>query len=244
MSYVGGKAKCRFVIDILNRAEFDNLPYLEPMVGYSHVLRRIVRKRSYTASDNHPLLMCLLRAIQDCAPLPTHISRERYNELRQSDEISVERALAAFCYSFNGKFFAGYSPTYRRRSGRTDDMVKSRMNYYQRLQESETFNQATLACCDYSCHTPRDTLCYIDPPYRGTQGYGSPFDHERFWQMMVSWSQNNIVLVSEYSAPEDWVCIAQETKKATLAGGDKQTEKTEKLFVHSSALDRVRFLLP
>jgi DNA adenine methylase len=242
MSYVGGKAKCRFIIDTLNHPAFDSMDYLEPCVGYGHILRRVVRKRSYTASDSHPLLMCLLQAIQERTPLPTEISRDRYNELRQSDEISVERGLAAFCYSFNGKCFAGYCPTYRRRNGRIDDMVKSRMNYYKSLQGSEAFQKATLGCCDFSCHTPSDKLVYADPPYRGTQGYGAPFDHERFWETMVEWSKGNIVLVSEYSAPADWMCIGQEAKKSTLAGGDKQTNRLEKLWIHSTALERVPFL--
>ena len=240
-AYVGGKAKCRFIIDILNHPNFDNMPYLEPCVGYAHVLRRIVHKKSYMASDNNALLVCLLSAIQDGTALPTHISKERYDELRRSNEITVERALAAFAYSFNGKLWGGWCPTYRRRNGRVDNMVKSRLNHYKALQASEGFQKATLSCCDYSSHTPRDTLCYIDPPYRGVTGYSTQFNHETFWATMVDWSKANIVLVSEYSAPTGWVCIGSETKKCTLAGGNKQKERVEKLFIHSSALDRVPF---
>ena len=35
---------------------------------------------------------------------------------------------------------------------------------------------------------------------------------------------------------------SQASKQGTLAGGNKQTERIERLFVHSSALDRVAFL--
>lgn len=244
MSYVGGKARCSFILDILNHPAFNDVPYVEPFVGYGHVLRRVVHKSSYTASDNHQLLMCLLRAIQEHAPLPQHISRERYAELRTSSDVSVERAVAAFTYSFNGKCFAGYAPTYRRRNGRVDDQVHSRRNYYALLQHSEAFKNATLTCCDYASHTPHGAIVYADPPYQGTQGYGAPFDHGRFWHTMRLWSKHNTVLVSEYAAPTDWVCIAQASKQASLAGGNKQTVRTERLFVHSSALDRVAFLTP
>ena len=134
-AYVGGKARCTFILDVLNHPAFDNLPYLEPFVGYGHVLRRVVNKSSYTASDSNELLMCLLRAIKDGTALPQHISRERYAELRASNEISVERALAAFCYSFNGKCFAGYAPTYRRRNGRLDDQAKGTGPVTRRVQQ-------------------------------------------------------------------------------------------------------------
>ena len=33
--------------------------YVEPFVGYAHVLRRVERKRSYAASDANPLLVSL-----------------------------------------------------------------------------------------------------------------------------------------------------------------------------------------
>ena len=57
MSYVGGKARhTEFILDVLNDPQFDGLDYVEPFCGMCHVLWRVQRKRSYAASDAHPLL--------------------------------------------------------------------------------------------------------------------------------------------------------------------------------------------
>ena len=101
MAYLGGKSKgADHILQVLNHEMFDNYDYIEPFVGYGHILRRVINKKSYTASDVNPLLMTLLNAIQSNAPLPT-ITRERYNYLRKQTDITLERAVAAFQYSFN-----------------------------------------------------------------------------------------------------------------------------------------------
>ncbi|MBP02217.1 MAG: hypothetical protein CMM25_05370 [Rhodospirillaceae bacterium] len=49
MAYVGGKTKgAKHIIDILNDPKYDNLPYVEPFVGYGHILRRVVNKKNTT----------------------------------------------------------------------------------------------------------------------------------------------------------------------------------------------------
>ena len=238
MSYVGGKAKAHFIIDILNHPAFDGMDFYEPFVGYAHILRRVERKRSYTASDSHPLLITLLQSLHRGDPMPGHISRQKYDQLRLSGENSLEASVACFAYSFNGKAWGGYSPTYTRRSGRVDDQAGSRLKYYKLLQNSSSFKASIITLSDYKDHTPTNSLVYCDPPYRNTQGYkGTSFDSDEFWQTATKWSlEGNIVLVSEYVAPHDWVCVAQAPKQATLAGGHKQTPRHEKLYVHASRL--------
>ena len=79
MSYVGGKGKATFLFDVLNSPRFDGWAYFEPCCGYCHVLRRVVNKRSYAASDSNALLLILLKAVQDGTPLPEPVSRARYD---------------------------------------------------------------------------------------------------------------------------------------------------------------------
>ena len=80
------------------------------------------------------------------------------------------------------------------------------------------------------------SLVYCDPPYEGCTSYpGLPaFDHAAFWATMREWSQRSVVLISEYRAPADFVCIASAPKPSSLAGGDRQTVRTERLFCHAS----------
>jgi len=245
MSYVGGKARgAAHILAVLNDERFDGMGYLEPFVGMGHVLRRVANKRSYTASDANPLVVRLLAAIQAGEALPT-ITRERYAQLKRdaAAEPSLERAVAAFQYSFNGREFGGYVDTYTRRNGTIDDIPRSRANYYAALAGSPSFQHASLTHRDYRAYAPdAQCLVYCDPPYRGTTGYtgAGAFDHAAFWQTVRAWSAAGaVVLVSEYAAPPDFACVAQRPKPSCLAGGHKQTPRVERLFVHESRLPLV-----
>ena len=244
MSYVGGKARACFIISVLNHPSLDGLEYWEPFVGFGHVLRRIRNKSAYVASDAHPLLMLLLQQVQHGVQLPLQITRERYNHLRASDETTLERAFCCFCASFNGKAWASYAPEYTRRSGRVDNQLGARRKYLQKtLYESPSFQAALLSCCDYRTRTPPPgAICYMDPPYASTNTTyrgTDPFDHAAFWATARAWSEQGVlVFVSEYTCPEGWHCVASSPKHVTLAGGNRQQLRTEKLFVHASAIAR------
>lgn len=251
MSYVGGKARrSSFILDLINSPTFDGWHYVEPFCGYCNVVRRVVNKKTLAASDCHPLLCSLLRAVQAGAPLPSHITRERYYQLKTSGGDSVERAAACFGFSFNGKAWGGYTSSYTRPGGKTDDIWATRRRYYQRLCGSPGFAASTLTQADYrtaigtsaATVTPQTTLIYLDPPYANTTGYGGTprFDSAALWQTAREWSRRGaVVLVSEYNAPPDFATVATQSKSSTLAGGDKQTPRTERLFAHTSCLPRL-----
>ena len=66
------------------------------------------------------------------------------------------------------------------------------------------------------------------------------FDSAALWQTAREWSRRGaVVLVSEYNAPPDFATVATQSKSSTLAGGDKQTPRTERLFAHTSCLPRL-----
>ena len=236
MSYVGGKARgSSRILSILNSPQFNNMNYVEPFVGYGHILHRVKNKQSYAASDANCLLMTLLQAVQCGTPLPT-ITRERYTQLKAAkDDTSLERAVASFQYSWNGKEWGGFVDTYTRRDGRVDDIPASRAKHYAKLHASPGFQNATLTRCDYRTLRPKNSLVYCDPPYRHTTGYKTgTFDHDEFWQIMREWSEDNIVFISEYTGPSDFVCVASSPKSSCLAGGHRQTARVERLFIHKS----------
>ena len=236
MSYVGGKAKgSDFILDVLNNPIFDGYPYMEPFVGYCHILRRVSRKREYRASDNNPLLLCLLKAIQDGEPIP-HVTRQEYASLKSEKGVNLRRAAAAFTYSFNGKEFGGYVDKYCRKGGRVDDIPLSRRKYYKTLSQTQSFQNCSLECADYRDMRPHGKLIYCDPPYHKTQGYGKEtFCSAEFWEVMRDWSRNNIVFISEYDAPPDFKSVGCARKMCCLAGGQRQKQRTEKLFLHESS---------
>ena len=229
MAYVGGKTKCaQHIVDILNDPKYNNTHYIEPFIGYAHILRRIINKKKYTGSDLNKLVIVLLKGLQKGLKYP-NITKKRYYELKNdTTNFSFERAIAAFCYSYNGKEWGGY--TKMSKCHRRENYPKERKNYYDKLKENKVFMNTTLKCTDYRKFNPSGCLIYCDPPYRNTTGYMVPFDHDVFWETMRKWSKNNNVFISEYNAPKDFVCVAKQEKRSSLAGAGAADKRVEKLF--------------
>jgi site-specific DNA-adenine methylase len=95
MAYFGGKSKCySHIIYILNKTKNDNKIYLETFVGMCHILRRVINKKKYIASDINENVCCLLKGIQQKKEY-TPISKKKYYTLKEQVEavremISIE----------------------------------------------------------------------------------------------------------------------------------------------------------
>lgn len=248
MSYVGGKNNgAEHILQVLNHEAFDGMHYIEPFVGYAHILRRVVNKRTYAAGDDNCLLVMLLQAVQAGTKIPAITSQAIYDAQRRDYDAgrppTLKQAVAAFTYSYNGKMFAGYTPSHTDRDGNiTRVFHEERRRYYERLRAAEPFQRATIRCVDYEAFTPRANappcLIYCDPPYADTLGYGrtgtDAFDHERFWKVVRQWSKRHVVFVSEYTAPPDFFVVAERYKHLSLTGKGSTEVRTERLFAHPS----------
>lgn len=80
---------------------------------------------------------------------------------------------------------------------------------------------------------PENALIYCDPPYINTAGYGVDFDHARFYDWCRA--QKELVLISEYTMPDDFIPIWRKQKAVTLCGGGAKKAE-EKLFIHKSQM--------
>lgn len=81
-------------------------------------------------------------------------------------------------------------------------------------------------------------MIYCDPPYANTKQFANShnFDHNEFWEVMRQWSINNYVLISELSAPDDFVCIWQKDVQRSIKVNDNKMRAVEKLFVYKDGL--------
>jgi DNA adenine methylase len=236
MAYLGGKAKgCEHILFFLNHPSVSNMKYVEPFVGYGHILRRVTNKSKYIASDVNELLITLLKSVQKSNRYPV-ITKEQYYKLKTAKN-SVRKAFAAFCYSYNGKEFGGYVGDTEKINGR--NYPKERCNYYDSLRNNKIFLNTELKCMGYQQHKPTKCLIYCDPPYIQTTTYGTiNFDTNKFWNTMRQWSKNNIVLISEYKAPSDFKCISYSMKGVSVGGKGAQAPRQDCLFVHKSLLTK------
>lgn len=80
---------------------------------------------------------------------------------------------------------------------------------------------------------PENALIYCDPPYLNTAGYGVDFDHSHFYDWCRA--QKELVLISEYQMPDDFIPIWRKNKCVTLCGGGAKKAE-EKLFIHESQM--------
>ena len=242
MSYVGGKAtRSGHILALLNHPDFDGMDYLEPFVGYGHILRRVERKRSYRAFDNNPLLVVLLNGVRAGKRFP-RIHKPTYEQLRyRTHDLSFRRAVAAFAYSYKGMEWGGY---FNECPQRNRWYAEEHERYYKMLRQNEVFMKARIRKSDYRDHDPRGMLIYCDPPYKNTTGYSAntekiEFDHDEFWDTMRRWSRHNIVFISEYRAPRDFACVARFHKYCQLAPCGKPIDRFERVFVLRTSLSRV-----
>ena len=76
-----------------------------------------------------------------------------------------------------------------------------------------------------------------DPPYRDTTKYSTDdFPYEEFYDWCREMSKNNIVLVSEYSMPDDFQCVWSKQVKVSVDSNkkhnDNKNNRVEKLFIY------------
>ena len=228
MAYLGGKAKCaEHILKVLNDPQFDGKDYIEPFVGYCHILRRVVNKKSYTASDNNKYLIALLQHNQQIPNAHYDITKEDYDQLRANPDTDVlKSAYATFCYSYNGKHFGGYVNQYKNRN-----YPAERKRYYDKLNANPIFAQTALSCNDYTTYNNvKGALIYCDPPYQATTKYHSDFDSNAFWNWVREMSKENVVYVSEYNAPDDFECVAEKEKYNSVGGKGCKVKRVEKLW--------------
>ena len=238
MRYVGGKARiANFVEQSILGATQLRQRYVEPFLGSGVVLSRMRPHFAEAfASDSHEDLMMMWKSVRDGVALPTHCSKERYEELRKSGP-SPERGLVGFGSSFSGKWFGGFVDTvYDKHHKRITKpyLLAAHKSVY---QLRDVLKKTILEHCSYE-HVPvhSNDVVYCDPPYKGTLGYrdAGPFDHQSFWKKAEEWTRAGaFVVVSESMAPENWRVLAERTRKSMLrvAGNEENTIRSERLYV-------------
>ncbi len=141
--------------------------------------------------------------------------------------------------SYNGRFFdGGYAqPGYEN----TKKGARYR-DYYREAADNITkqmpqLHDVRFECCDYRECEPSGAVIYCDPPYANEKQYANAkmFDYTEFWNIMRKWSQNNYVLISEMTAPDDFICVWEKSVLRSIKAADKSRD-TEKIFVFSGGL--------
>jgi DNA adenine methylase len=245
-SYQGGKKRIgkriHAVIVELERilTGGNALPYFEPFVGMAGVLRHFAVEppRKVTACDANVDLILMWQALQKGWKPPRTCTRAYFEELKHSKTHSPERAFIGTVASFGAIFFGRYRLHYENEMKRNyvEEGHRALLDIKPDLQRVRF-----LKARSYDKHHPTGKLVYCDPPYldnRLDAKLFQNFDHDAFWEMMREWSRENLVVVSESSAPSDFKCI-WETQSYLKNSSKAVKYYPDRLFVHKTCYDRL-----
>ena len=237
MVYQGSKSRlAKFLVPIIQKYIDENniTTYIEPMCGSCSIIKQI-RCDNRIASDINDELISLLQYIKsdnDLSIAPANCSFEHYADVRENRKKGTNKyskeyiELIGYCASYGGRYFDG---------GYGRDKTGKRNIYAERLknlkEDSTQLKDIDIKCCDFKDFTGyKNCLFYFDPPYKGTKQYSKQFiDYNSFYDFLRKLSENNIVIISEYSMPDDFKCIWQKERKVLQKSdrtvGDKAIEK-------------------
>ena len=247
MKYMGSKSRIAKNLAPIIQSYIDDYKintYVEPFVGGANMFDKIKCNRKI-AGDNQEYLIELFKNLHRLNELPESVDREHYSDVRNSYNKKDGRyekwyiGAIGFLASYGGSFFdGGYNGIAKEKDGR----IRNRYDEAKRNLEKQI--PALVDCEDWRYgdyqQTANDISCaviYCDPPYKGTKQYKTSkgFDHEEFWNWCREKSKENIVLISEQEAPEDFVCIWEQEVKRTMNKGNN-IKAAEKLFIHNSLI--------
>lgn len=237
MKYMGSKARiAKYILPIILKDRKEGQCYVEPFVGGANMIDKVDGWR--IGADFNSNVISALKVIRDNSSLiPDLITECDYQDIRKNKDHFLH-GLVAFGMSFGGKFWGGYR---RDKAGQKDCMDnmknQTRIMKNSALKQSELLQGVELINSSvFELTIPPQSIIYCDPPYANTTKYKDDFDHDQFWQ----WCRDKVkeghqVFISEYNAPDDFVCVWQ---KEIQSGLNTNTTKKgiEKLFVHRSQL--------
>ena len=260
MKYLGGKQRLGKHLSPFLHKIWENNPqlvgYLEPFCGSLGVLNNMtsIDSKNIQANDYHSDLIQMWKEVKaGTFNYPSSISEEEYLFAKQLNSPSAYKAFVGFGMSFGGRFFGAYSQKYL--GDKKEDFCKEMVNSLKRT--APKIQNVKFTNKDYRTLKPKNMLVYCDPPYaytkfpikyrRDVKKY-DVFDNEEFWNIMREWSKQNIVIISELNAPDDFIEVwnfekyrsAAQSTKTRFCSNSEQPSKThsiEKLFVHNTVVD-------
>lgn len=215
---------------MLSECEKHNIKkWVEPFVGGANMIDKVSDTFERIGYDLNDHVIHALIDIRDNAEnLPDSISEYHYKELKELPPSTMSSWIRFAC-SFGGKFNNGYA----REKGSNEGTF---CGYGKRnaLKQSPKIQNVQFICDSYENLNFEDCLIYCDPPYQGTTGYKTgSFDHDKFFDWCREQAKRNIVFVSEYNAPDDFIEVWRGEIKTNFASSRKSATHNaiEKLFI-------------
>lgn len=245
-TYGGGKAKigqqiADVIADLRHYYNYEETDILEPFCGMLGASVHLCQLGNLSVCDYNSDIIAMWKCLKKGWVPPNSCNKQQYEQLKVSQPTkSIDKAKKGFigvCCAYSGIYFAGY----RTKTGNRDFFKQSRRSVLKITKQLPDIK--ILSARSYDQFEPKNMTIYCDPPYRNNK-FRCPnfdcFDSDKFWETMREWSKDNLVIISEYSAPKDFIPIWSKVMKTTY---NRLTEdRTEKLFIHQNF--KIRTNLP
>lgn len=228
MKYVGSKN--RYAKDLLPIILKDRQPgqwYVEPFVGGFNMIDKVTGNR--IGNDSHYYLIELFKAVQNGWIPPDKVSEDEWIRTRDYKEKYPSYLVGFIGYgcSYSGKWFGGYA-----RGNDNDNIPRNYAGESKRnlLKQVPGLQGIKITNSNYlDLDIPPNSIIYCDPPYKDTTKYRDNFDHEIFWGW-IEGLKGHQVFVSEYHAPNEFMCIWEKKVNNTLVRHTGAKQGIERLF--------------
>ncbi len=210
MRFSGGKSHLAGKIQTLLQWFPTKCTFVEPFVGGCNIAAGTHFTNGMILSDISIDLVTLYQACLAGWVAPTTVTEAEYNYLRLTLEPSPLRTFVGYGCSFGGKWWGGYARGQAANGGWRNNADEGSRRLEGKFSTLRKLNNVRFQRCDYSTYNDlSDAVIYCDPPYLGTLAPGGQgdFSHVRFWEWVRIMSDRNYVLVSEQTAPDDFVAV-------------------------------------
>lgn len=231
MKYMGSKNRIakHLLPTMIQEAERRGITkWVEPFVGGANMIDKVPDSFERVGYDLNDHAIHALIDIRDNADgLPDSVSESDYRSLFGLKPAPISSWIR-FMLSFGGKLDNGYA-----REKGSDETTFCGYGKRNALKQSPKIQSVQFICDSYKNLDFENCLIYCDPPYQGTSGYKTgSFDHDKFFDWCREQAKKNIVFVSEYNAPDDFIEVWQGEIKTNFASSRKTATHNaiEKLF--------------
>jgi len=229
MKYLGSKNRiAKYILPIILKDRGDKC-YVEPFVGGANIIDKVIGYR--IGSDNNEYVISLLKKMQENNFKAPKISENLYLKIKHNKN-DYEKWIVGYAgtqLSFGSTWFGSY----RKDNTGIRDYCKEARNNVEK-QSKNILGIEFYSCNYYDLKIPDNSIIYCDKPYDtiATKGkYKEKFNHEEFWDWCRKiGKQGHQIFVSEYNAPDDFICVWQKEIKQKMNNNVKTTISSEKLF--------------
>jgi len=234
MKYMGSKNRiAKHILPIILKDRKEGQCYAEPFLGGANSMDKVKGRR--LGGEVNEYIAAMWEALIG-GWIPPTINKNIYKNVKYNKSF-FSKALVGWvgiCCSYSGKWFGGYAGGVETKGGYRDYQAEAFKNVMAQISDLKGL---TVNCSSYQdLDIPKNSIIYCDPPYSGTTKYKDGFNHSEFWEWCRQKSkEGHDVFVSEYHAPNDFICVwSQEVKSSLSANGKSGSSKksVERLFIY------------